>query len=266
MAGGSEIKKLQRCLTKMKKQEKQIIDIDEFDQTASIYQLIPASAGRSLSQLKLIIDSIHNNPTEYRKTPISLLISGKQGTRTRARCFLRALGLEYINEMPSHFLQSPANLIYDFFSPLKFYDSHIISDIDSLYSAPLKVIYEIISKGRYSVHNFHDKTTNLVPVYNPIIMTTNREDKIPKYFKEKIGHIIKIDDYLDQQLELVVLQRLRYANISYQEEKVLKLLVSYGHSKLHRIIRILKDAITIMKADSRNILTVEDVKKVMAFA
>ena len=249
----------------MKKQQKQLINIDQFDQTVSLYQLIPAGPGRAISQLKLIVDSIHNNPEEYSKTPLSLLLAGKQGTRTRARCFLRALGLEYINEMPSHFLQSPANLIYEFFSPLKFYDSHIVSDIDSLYSAPLKVIYEIISKGRYSVFDYHDKTTNLVPVYNPIVMTTSREDKIPKYFKEKISHIVKIDDYIDQQLELVVLQRLKYANISYQEEKVLSLLVAYGHSNLHQIIRILKDAITIMKSDSRNVLTVADVKKVMAF-
>ena len=249
----------------MKKQKKQIIDIDEFDHTVSLYQLIPAGPGRSISQLKLIVDSIHNNPIEYSHTPLSLLIAGKQGTRTRARCFLRALGLEYTNEMPSHFLQSPANLIYDFFSPMKFYDSHIVSDIDSLYSAPQKVIYEIISKGRYSVHDFHDKTTTLVPVYNPIIMTTDSEDKIPKYFKEKISHIIKIDDYIDQQLELIVLQRLKYCGIEYGEEKVLSLLVAYGNNNLHQIIRILKDAITIMKSDSRNVLTTDDVKKVMAY-
>jgi len=40
----------------------------------------------------------------------------------------------------------------------------------------------------------------------------------------------------------------------------------YGLKKLLSIIRLLKSAITVMLADSRTALTVEDVKKVMAYS
>jgi hypothetical protein len=46
----------------MKKQkQKQIITIDEFDNTVSLYQLLPCGAGSGLKRLKIIIDSIHNS-------------------------------------------------------------------------------------------------------------------------------------------------------------------------------------------------------------
>lgn len=111
-----------------------------------------------------------------------------------------------------------------------------------------------------------EKTTELIPVYKPVIMTTCRLDKIPKYFKEKIDHIVKLDDYTDQQLELIVLQRLKYSQVGYDDEKVLWLIVEYGHKSLHKIIRLLKDAITIMLSDNRTVLTIEDVKKVMSLS
>ena len=81
-----------------------------------------------------------------------------------------------------------------------------------------------------------------------------------------INNWIKLEDYTDQQLELAILQRLKYGQVGYQEEKVLWLVVEYGHKDLHKIIRLLKDAITIMLADSRTVLTVEDVKKVMSLS
>ena len=92
-------------------------------------------------------------------------------------------------------------------------------------------------------------------------MTTHRSDKIPKYFTEKIDHIVELEDYTDQQLELAVLQRIKYCQIGYQEEKVLQLIAEYGHKDLHKIIRLLKDAITVMLSDSRTVLTVGDVEK-----
>ena len=88
---------------------------------------------------------------------------------------------------------------------------------------------------------------------------------LQKHIYTNIDHIVELDEYTDQQLELVVLQRLKYCQIEYQEEKVLWLIVEYGCKNLHKIIRLLKDAITIMLADSRTFLTTEDVKKVMSY-
>ena len=215
---------------------------------------------------KIIIDSIQNGKVEQLIKPLSLLIVGKQGLRTHARAFLRALGLGYPCETPAHLLQSTQTEIYNYFNPTRLCDSYIISSVSLLYTPTLKTLYEIISDGRFSIFSNIRKATELIPVHNPIIMTTKNIKKIPEYFLEKIDHVVEIGDYTDQQLELVVLQRLKYSQVDYAEEKVLWLVKEYGSKNLHEIIRLLKDAITIMLSEDRTVLTVEDVKKVMSLS
>lgn len=248
-----------------KQQQKQMVGLDEFNQTVSLYQLMPSGAGRGLSHLKIIVNSILHNPEKQQRKPLSLLISGKQGANTHSRSFIRALGLEDIKETPAQLLNAPPNAIHEFFNPLFPAQGFLISNIDALYPAVLKTLYEIITAGEYSGYDYHRRVKEVVHVYNPVVMTARDISKIPKYFKEKIGHIITLEDYTDQQLELIVLQRLKYCQIDY-EEKVLWLIVEYGHKKLHNIVRLLKSAITVMLADSRKVLTVADVKKVMAYS
>ena len=69
------------------------------------------------------------------------------------------------------------------------------------------------------------------------------------------GKGLSLEDYTDQQLELVVLQRLKYSQVDYDDEKILWLVVEYGLKDLHKIIRLLKDAITIMLSEGRTVLT-----------
>jgi hypothetical protein len=251
----------------MKKQtQKQIVDLDEFDKTISLWQLIPSGEGRGLKRLKVIIDSLHNSRVQQTLEPFSLLIAGSQGTRTHARCILRALGLEFPLELPSSLVQSTANEVFNFFSPTRFSDSYIISAISLLYPSILKTLYEVISTGEFSKYDNIKRITEVVPVFRPIVMTTHVKDSVPSYFQEKIDHIVELEDYTDQQLLLIVLQRLKYCNLDYKEEKVLKLIVEHGMEKLHTTIRLLKNAITVMLADSRTTLTVEDVKNVMSYS
>ena len=252
----------------MKKQDqKQIVGIDEFDRTVSLYQLIGPGAGRGKMHLKLIVDSIHNTSEPDITKPISLLIVGKQGKRTHARAFLRALGLESINEMPAQLLQSSSSAMPEFFSPFLLCDSFIISNIEVLYPAVLKTLYEILSSGQHFGYDHSKRTRQVVPVpvHYPIVLTTHKEEKIPGYFLQRIDHVVKLEDYFDQQLELIVLQRIKYCNLQY-EEKILWLITEYGLKDLHKMVRILKGAITFMLSDSRQILTVDDVKKVMAYS
>lgn len=251
----------------MKKQEqKQIISLDQFDETVSLYQLIPPGAGRGLSHLKTIVNSILHNPEQQQVKPLSLLLIGKQGCRTHGRSFTRALGLEYISESPGQLLNAPTNAVHDFFNPLLLSDSYLISDINMLYPSVLKILYQIMTKGQYSLHNHLKNAKEIVSVYNPIVMTAPDISKIPGYFKEQIDHIVSLENYGDQSLELVVLQRLKYCGIDYDEEKVLSLIVAYGHKNLHKIIRLLKSSITVIMSENRTTLTVADVKKVMGYS
>ena len=181
----------------MKKQEqKQIVSVDEFDRTVSLYQLIGAGAGRGLMHLKCIVDAVHNTSEPDITRPISLLIVGKQGKRTHGRAFLRALGLEHINEMPAQLLQASASAMPEFFSPFLLCDSFLVSNIEVLYPAVLKTLYEIITDGQYFGYDHSKKTRQVVPVpiHYPIVMTTHKEeDKLPQYFTQRIDHIVKLE-------------------------------------------------------------------------
>ena len=97
-------------------------------------------------------------------------------------------------------------------------------------------------------------------------MTAQDISKIPKYFQESIEHIVRLEEYVEEQLKLIVLQRLKYCGIDYSEEKVLSLLVAYGYEDLHKIIRLLKSSITVMMSENRTVLKIDDVKKVMAYS
>ena len=248
-----------------KQQQKQIISIDQFDNEVSLYQLLSPGAGRGLSHLKTIVNSILHNPGHKQREPLSLLVVGEQGTRTHSRCFIRALGLESINEIPAKLLHSQINAVHEFFNPLFPAQSFLVSNIDALYPSVLKCLYEIISKGEYSYYNPQKRCKEVVAIYAPVVMTAQNKSKIPEYFKENIDHIVHVGEYSEQNLILVVLQRIKYCGFDYEEEKVLSMLVESGYEDLQQIIRLLKNSITMMMSENRSVLTVEDVKKIMGW-
>ena len=249
----------------MNKQEKtEIISLDEYDQSVSLYQLIPSGSGLGIRHLKAITDSIFNSPIKSNK-PLSVLIAGQQGCRTHARSFIRALGLEFINEFNANQLQATYSTVSDLFNPLLTCDSYIINSVDLLHSSILTILCQIMTKGQYSLNNHYSNTQEITAVYHPLIMTSQNKKKIPDYITEKIDHIVEIEEYNDQQLILVVLQRLKYCKIDYENEKLLQYIVLSGDRDLQCMIRLLKTAITVMLADSRKTLTIKDVKRAVRF-
>ncbi len=95
-------------------------------------------------------------------------------------------------------------------------------------------------------------------------MTTHDIADIPNFIIENIDHVVNIEEYSNQNLEMLVSQRIKYCNLEYEEE-VSKLIVESGNKQLHEIIRMLRNSITVMMANDRNTLTVEDVKQAMTF-
>ena len=116
------------------------------------------------------------------------------------------------------------------------------------------------------MYDYNRRTKEIVAIHVPVVMTAREEKKIPKYFQESIDHIVKLEEYSKEQLELIVLQRLKYCGIGYEEEKVLWLIVEYGHKNLRKVIRLFKSSITVMMSENRSVLTVGDVKKVMGYS
>ena len=66
---------------KTDKQDKPLIDLSDFEEQMSLWQLIPAGNGEALKKLKLIVDSLLNSEIKMQNS----CRGGKQGPRFLCR-------------------------------------------------------------------------------------------------------------------------------------------------------------------------------------
>ena len=230
-------------------------DLKEFDQSVSLWQLIPSGQGSGLSMLKTIVDSIHNSSDS--KLP-SILITGPSGKRTHAKAFARALGLEQIKEID-------ASLLYPASGLLQFFEAnqeiaYVITNAEKLSAYVQLAIYEICKDQKYTLYNFMKEGRDIFRV-NGLLLTAKDIKKIAEPIVNQVDYIVNLEQHTYEQLKLVLLQRLKYANIDYEGEEVLTEIVKYGGGKLKDTIKVLTNCIAVIQAGSGNILQLKDVQK-----
>lgn len=239
----------------MKKQTKQDEPIiDTFGQV-SLYQIIPSGRGMAQSLLKTFIDSIHIGRTHIN----SLLIVGKSGAKTIAGAFLRSVGMTDFNETDASLLQN----VYDLhiFICNESNEGYIIGNIEHLAPSVIPHLYDILKRGVFRPYNYVEKKHDYYEIRGMIIMTSKNISDVPKPILDTINYIVELEEYTTDQLELIVLQRLKYAHIDYANEHVLKNIVKYGKNNLDKCVRFMMFCIAIMQADGRQKLSEEDVIK-----
>ena len=100
---------------------------------------------------------------------------------------------------------------------------------------------------------------DVIEVPGLVVLTSKHQKKVPAPILDAVQHIICLEDYTPEQLELIILQRLKYANIDYENEYVLQDIVRYGKNNLRLSIRFLKCCVAVMQSEGRRKLNVEDV-------
>jgi len=239
---------------KKQKQQQDSIDLDSFNDV-SLFQMIPSGAGMGLSHLKTIVDSVHNGRARLN----SLLITGKEGLQTHSSAFIRALGIDTFNQIDASLLLSPPSL-HPLFCQGS-YQAFVISNCEKLVPAVHTPIYHILTKQQFGLYNYQTQGPDIFEVPGLVILTTKNSKKVPASVVDSVDHIIQLEDYTKEQLELIILQRLKYAKIDYENEYILQDIVRYGHNNLKQSIRFLKCCISVMQAEGRQMLNVEDVIK-----
>ncbi len=240
----------------MKKQEKQehVINLDTFEEV-SLWQMIPSGKGMGQSLLKTLVDSVHNGNAKLK----SLLITGKEGLRTHASAFIRALGIDNYNQIDGSMLH-PASGLVQFFNTDK-YQAYMITNAEKITPVVQLPICHILTKQQFSLYNFMKEGSDVFDVPGVIVMTTTNISKVADPILDCFDHIVEIEDYTTGQLELIILQRLKYAHIEYENEYVLNNIVRYGNHNLNQSIRFMKCCIAVMQAEGRQMLTPDDVIK-----
>jgi hypothetical protein len=241
-----------------KSEEKRIPDLAEFDQSVSLYQLIPAGTGKGLSLLKKIVDYI------LTAKPIripSVLITGGHGIRTHASAFLRALGLEDTREMDGFLLQPCSSLIDYFRNPSANTTGYIITGAHQLDAQVQVKMSDILNRRKFNMFNFIKEAKETYGVEGVLVLTAPSIFVVPESIRRNADYHVAIEPYTHQQKILIVLQRLKYCGLEYATEEVLVEVVLRGNGNLREMIQLMQVCITLLRTEGRTILEMQDVKK-----
>ena len=237
----------------MKKQTKQqpVIDLDTFEDV-SLFQMIPSGQGFGQSMLKIFVDSVLNGSGKL----TSLLIVGKAGLTTHSFAFLRALGIDNINQTYAAMFSVPHD-IYTFFCTEPC-DGYIINNIHNIGNSAQYYLCQILKEQEFSPYNYMEQKHDTYDVSGIVVMTTRDLKKVPEQIVKNV-YVVEIENYTAPQLELVILQRLKYAKIDYEDESVLQEIVKYGNNELDKSIRFMRCCVAVMQSQGRQVLLKEDV-------
>ena len=196
----------------MKKQIKQqpVINLDTFEDV-SLFQMIPSGQGFGQAMLKIFVDSVHNGNGNL----TSLLITAKEGLTTHASAFLRALGIDNFNQIDASMLYNNHDL-YIFFCAQS-YQGHIITNLENVMATSQFHLCEILKKQKFQPYNYAEKKPDFYYVPGLVVMTAKDRKKVPESVLKSIDYVVELEDYTKEQLELIILQRLKYAHIDYEE-------------------------------------------------
>jgi len=243
-------------MKKQVRQQEPIIDLETFNEV-SLWQMLPSGRqGMGQVLLKTHVDAVLNG----RATLHSMLISGPEGLRTTAGAFVRALGIDNYNQTDASLIQSVYDLHIFFCGEQN--EAYIITNIERLAPALRAHLCDVLKRRQLRLYNYGTQTNDIYEIPGLVVMTSKDVKKVPEPILDVIQHTCEIEKYTSpEQLELVVLQRLKYASVNYENENVLKDIVKYGNSTLDNCIRFTMSCLTVMQSECRRILMHKDVIK-----
>lgn len=239
----------------MEKIEKQLIrSLDEFNEDISLWQLL-STKGSGLKTLKLIVDAELNTKIGRNK-PLTLLITGAYGKRTHARAFLRALGIENINEIPANLLNWSKNLI-DFFHESNPSDGYVITDFQNLGEASKFNLYQILTTGKFQQFKSFSPGKDIYSATGIIVMTATKKELVSEHLFRNIEYHVEIGELNQELITLATLQRIKYSNLTYESEEVLSSIVEHGHGNINLIVKFLQMCFLLLRKQNENQITMK---------
>jgi hypothetical protein len=241
-----------------KTNDKKTIELREFDDTVSLWQMIPAGSGKGLMLLKKIVDYILTaKPT---RIP-SVMITGGQGIRTHASAFLRALGLEDTREIDGFLLQPCSALIDYFRNPSANTTGYIVTGAHQLDPQVQVKMSDILNRRKFNMFNFIKESKETYGVEGTLVLTAPSIFVVSESIRRAIDYHVHIEPYTHQQKVLIGLQRIKYCGIGYQSEEVLEEIVMRANGDLRQMVQLLQIGITLISTDGRMEIELKDVHK-----
>jgi len=248
-------------------QKKEYVDLENYDSSVSLWQMVPSGQGKGLGKLQLIVDAVHNGPIGHSSKPLSILIAG-EAKKTHSRAFLRALGAVDIAELPAYLLTLRYGLS-DFVASQETFDGLLLTNIEQTAVYYMRCLYQYLKEGRYLIKNLSKLDETPFPfdiVYGqcPIVLTTSDINVIPAFVKQTIDYVVTIEPYTEEQIKQILVQRIKYlGTIEYEGQSLIDTLVEIGKGKLDKSIALLKDSLLAMHSEGKTLLALKHVERAM---
>jgi len=248
-------------------QKKEYVNLEDYDSSVSLWQMVPSGQGKGLSKLQLLVDAVHSGPIGHSSKPLSILIAG-EAKKTHSRAFLRALGAIDIAELPAYLLTLRYGLS-DFVASQEVFDALLLTNIEQTAVYYMRCLYQYLKEGRYLIKNLSRIDETPFPfdiIYGncPIVLTTSDINVIPAFVKQTIDFVVTIEPYTEEQIKQILVQRIKYlGTIDYEGQSVIDKLVELGKGKLDKSICLLKDSLLAMHSEGKTLLTLKHVERAM---
>jgi hypothetical protein len=240
-------------------QKNEYVDLENYDTSVSLWQMVPSGQGKGLGKLQLIVDAVHSGPIGHSTKPLSVLIAG-EAKKTHSRAFLRALGAVDIAELPAYLLTLRYGFS-DFVASQESFDGLLLTNIEQTAVYYMRCLYQYLKEGRYLIKNLSKLDETPFPfdiVYGqcPIVLTTADINIIPSFVKQTIDYVVMIEPYTEEQIKQILVQRIKYlGTIEYEGQSLIDRIVELGKGKLEKSISLLKDSLLVMHSEGKTTLT-----------
>ncbi len=247
---------------KKQKEQQEQHEIDEFEQYAHLWNIVPGGQGKGVVLLRKIVDSIQadNYANPGNKLP-SFLITGATGKRLVARALANSLAIEDIRECPGKYFENGIFSYQLFWNSLA-NTAHLITDIQQLKEKAEATLWKYLKNRKCQYYNGENRSYDCIIHCNGlIVMTAKKQDMVSELILKATDYVIELEPFTLDQLEAIVHQRLVFSKIDYDGDEVLQAIIDTGKANIDLIMRFLKKCIMLMKAEMEECLDMDVVRK-----
>ncbi len=233
-------------------------ELEDFENYCHLWNLNGLS-GEGITLLRKIVDSIHSNNylCPGKRFPSALILGDG---RLLAKAYINSLQIEEVRECSGIHLENGYNSSL-FFNSSIIPTAYLIIDVDQLTKYGESVLWRYMREGRCTYYNYMTNMIDRTVYCNGLIILTAKDAQrvAPSILKE-VDHTVVIEPFSAENLKELIHQILQFCGVVY-ENRVIDEIVKIHPLNMDAVLHLLRNCITLIRAELADCLTLETVKK-----
>ena len=233
----------------------------DFDEYISLYNLI--GQNKACEALKTLIDEHHWNKMQGKKSKISpVMLYGKHSCSVLAKAYANTLGAVDYNEITGCLIGYGVNF-QDCFCRLDEHTLCYISDIDKMAYYFNHCLFKLTKDQVIEIPEIPNlragETRNFT---GQLVLSVSEPTKISSKLEQYCSAIIRLDDYQDEDIADILMQRIAVCGIAIKDEfKVVDAIVQAVNKDVKLAIQILEWAYRCCCAEGKETVLLRHLNK-----